>query len=334
VTGATGPTYIDNSINNGDIITVTMTSTAPCVSSSTVTSTGITMTINPIIVPGINVNTTPPTILCAGTPILFTSNIVGGGNSPTYQWSKNGTLIPGATGSTYTDPSLNTGDTIQATLTTSAVCPSSPTALSNKVGVTVSPVVVPSISITANPSGVVPPGTSVTFTATQSGGGATPTYLWKKNNVVIPGAIGDTYTTSSLRDGDRIIAVMQSYAPCASPSVVTSNELAMRIAATGVSAIGNSGSGAWEGSMVLYPNPTTGHFTVGVSWAASHIGKRASIDIINALGQGVYHLELSPTTRDWSHDVWLGEQLANGHYMLRLSSSDGMRTTLPFLLNR
>jgi hypothetical protein len=46
-------------------------------------------------------------------------------------------------------------------------------------------------------------GTSVTFTATPSGTGAT-NYQWKKNGIAISGATSSTYTTSDLVNGDAI----------------------------------------------------------------------------------------------------------------------------------
>jgi hypothetical protein len=51
----------------------------------------------------------------------------------------------------------------------------------------------------------------------------------------------------------------------------------------------------------------------------------------------VYHLELTPsvTNNRWQTQVSLDQGLANGRYMLRVSTDDGsFKTTLPFILNR
>ncbi|AEI49657.1 hypothetical protein Runsl_3282 [Runella slithyformis DSM 19594] len=87
----------------------------------------------------------------------------------------------------------------------------------------------PSVSIAANPTGSITAGTSVTFTATPTNGGTTPTYVWKKNNITISGEMGATYTTTTLAHGDKIKVEMTSNAACASPTTATSNEITMAV---------------------------------------------------------------------------------------------------------
>jgi hypothetical protein len=172
----------------------------------------------------------------------------------------------------------------------------------------------------------------ITFTATQSGGGATPVYQWILNNVDIPNASGDTYKTSTLKDGDRISVRMISYDLCAQPGVVTSNEVVM---GNPVSVATVSG---WDGVISLYPNPTGGRFTIASEWKGGHAGNLVSIDIINVLGQSVYHGELNPdkiqAQGQWHYSIQLDERASSGRYMIRLRSTDGMSTSLPLMINR
>jgi alpha-tubulin suppressor-like RCC1 family protein len=72
-------------------------------------------------------------------------------------------------------------------------------------------------------------GTSVTFTATPTDGGTTPTYQWKKNNNNV-GTDSPTYTDNALADGDIITVVMTSSDPCASSATATSNPIEMEVA--------------------------------------------------------------------------------------------------------
>ncbi len=58
----------------------------------------------------------------------------------------------------YTSAALANGDTIQMRLTSSGACPAVTTVLSNKVSLTVSSVVNPTLAITANPAGPVAAG--------------------------------------------------------------------------------------------------------------------------------------------------------------------------------
>jgi hypothetical protein len=322
-----GPTYVDNSLTNSDVITVEMTSNAGCLSTPTASSNSISTTVTPLVTPGININTVPTTSICAGTVLTFYTNINGGGTAPAYQWYKNGVAIGGAsgTGTVYVDGSLQDQDVVNVELITNAACATSASAMSNDVVVSVSPVVTPSISITA--SSTTLNGAPITFTVMESGGGTVPQYQWTKNNVDIPLETSNTYTTSSLHDGDLIAVKMLSNAPCATPDLVVSNEIKVH------STLGVPAAGGWDGAISLYPNPTTGRFSIAAAWNATHNGKRVAIDILNAIGQNVYHSEVAPGTSQWHYDVQLPEGLANGTYMLRLSG-DGMRSTVPFVLNR
>ena len=312
--GTNGPTYANSQLQNGDVISVVYTSNYPCLTTATATSTPVTITVIPSVTPGISINSTPPTTLCAGTSLTFTTIITGGGSSPTYQWYKNNQPIA-VTTPNYTTATLSNGDSISVQITSSSVCATTPSAMSNKVGLTVQPNVVPTISVTANPSGTIAPGTSVTFSAAFTNGGATPDVLWRKNGAPIPFATGPTYTTTDLHDGDMISARLTSYAPCASPVIVTSNGLRVTMT-TGITQVSSGGN--WDGTVTLYPNPNSGRFTIACEWGAAHRGERVKIEILNTLGQQVFTDELAPATTQWSVPVWLQDNIANGLYQLRL----------------
>ena len=91
------------------------------------------------------------------------------------------------------------------------------------------PSVSTNVSLAASPGNEITPGTSVTFTATPTNGGTAPTYVWKKNDTVIPSESGATYTASDLVDGDKIKVEMTSNDPCASPTMATSNEVTVEV---------------------------------------------------------------------------------------------------------
>src|SRR5690606_21274826 len=124
--------------------------------------------------------------------------------------------------------------------------------ISNKVGVTVSPVLAPAVAITASPASPVPPGQPVTFTAAPTNGGSAPDYLWYLNDVPIAGNNGSTWTTSSLRDGDFVKVRMESKVACPNPPLVFSSSAIMRVARTGIEGVGATGSGP-----LVYPTIVT-----------------------------------------------------------------------------
>lgn len=90
--------------------------------------------------------------------------------------------------------------------------------------VTVNANVVASVSIAADPSGTICPGTSVTFTATPTNGGTHPSYQWKVNGGNV-GTDTNFYTSSSLNHNDQVYCVMTSNASCVTGSPATSNTI-------------------------------------------------------------------------------------------------------------
>jgi hypothetical protein len=327
---AFGSSYTSSALTTGDTIRVVMTSNAVCAANTTAVSNALSPVIIPSVVPGVSINTIPPIVICKGTPVTFTTTSTGTGAAPSYQWYKNGTLIPGANVTTYTDGALNNADTLTIRMTTTATCATMPVATSNKVGVSVSDMVIPTVSISVSPSDIASAGQPLTFTATQSNGGVTPDYQWQRNGVNIPFETGATYTSSTLSPGDHISVKMLSYAPCASPEQVGSNDVVLR------SALGVGSAGSWAGSVSLYPNPTTGRFTIGGSWdGLVQGGQQVRVEVLSGVGQVVHRVELMASAgSSWHTEVALPSGIANGRYMLRVSTGDGMHTVLPFVLNR
>jgi hypothetical protein len=94
--------------------------------------------------------------------------------------------------------------------------------------ITVNPVVAPAVSISANPGNTVCAGTSVSFTAVPTNGGAGPAYQWKLNGSNT-GTNSSTLTLSSVATGDVISCVLTSNAPCLSAATATSNAVIMTV---------------------------------------------------------------------------------------------------------
>src|SRR5205085_11712180 len=70
-------------------------------------------------------------------------------------------------------------------------------------------------------------GTSVSFNATPTNGGSSPTYQWKKNNVNI--TTGSTYNTNTLNTNDAIKCVMTSNGTCITGNPATSNTITVSV---------------------------------------------------------------------------------------------------------
>lgn len=320
--GVIGTTFTVSNPVSGDVIGFSMASSAVCPSPATAIAASITITVLSPVVPGININTqfsTAP-IVCTGTQLNFTANIVGGGTAPVYQWRRNGTLVGTAT-PTYSATNWTSGETVYAVLTSNAQCATPATLNSNVVTVAVNPTVAPTVFITASPGTTFVHGQTVTFTANITGGGPAPTFEWMRNGQVIPGAFGPIYATSNLTGNDTISVRLTSGDPCASPTTAMADPLVTTMTPTAVATV------AGATGVSLYPNPNEGNFTLAIQGGRS--GLRTGIEVLNALGQVVYFREVIIERTDWTIPVELTD-VASGIYLLRLRSEDGGIATLRF----
>src|SRR5690348_17288863 len=286
--GSNSDTYTTTTLNNGDVVTCTLTSNAVCTTTPTANSNSITMTVNPILPVSVSIGASATTI-CAGTSVTFTATPTNGGTTPSYQWQVNGANV-GTNSSTFTSTTLANNDAVTVILTSNASpCATGNPATSNSITMTVNPLLTPSVSITANPGNTICAGTSVTFTANPINGGSTPTYQWKKNAVNIPGATASTYTTSVINNGDVFTVQMTSNATCANPSIVVSPFYTMTVnplptanagpgllpicqgatsAPMGGSVGGGATGGTWSGGAGTWTNandPGNATYTAGLS---------------------------------------------------------------------
>jgi Immunoglobulin domain/Immunoglobulin I-set domain len=214
--GATSSTYTTPATVSGDsgsIFTVTVTNAG-----GTVTSTPATLTVNtpPVI-------TSPPANQTVTVGLTATFSVTATGTAPlTYQWSKNGTAIPGATSSTYTTPATVLGDT--GSLFSVTVTNTAGSATGGPATLTVNSVP----TVTSQPANqTVNVGQTATFSVTASGPG-TLTYQWYKNGTLIPGATSTSYTTPAAVSGDSgshftVIVTNSSGTATGGPATLTVN---------------------------------------------------------------------------------------------------------------
>jgi gliding motility-associated-like protein len=85
----------------------------------------------------------------------------------------------------------------------------------------------PPVITISTPFTTVLKGTSVTFTAAPFSGGSTPVLQWKVNGVNT--ATGNTFTSSTLNNGDVVSCEMTHNNACAAPGPVISNSITMTI---------------------------------------------------------------------------------------------------------
>lgn len=93
----------------------------------------------------------------------------------------------------------------------------------------------PTVAIAAS-SNPICSGTNVTFTAMPVNGGSTPVYQWKKNGTNT-GTNSNTYSTSSLINGDIISCDLTSSLVCLATTSASSNTILMTVNASQVAAV-------------------------------------------------------------------------------------------------
>ncbi len=203
VAGVSGTGLVSGVAGGTAVISYGVTSGSGCVTSSV-----ITVTVNPK--PAAIVSPTGPIVICPSGSVLFTASS-GAGYS--YQWQDASVNIPGATTVTYTASTAGSFDVVVSALGCSA------TSATVIVTVEVGAVVVPSVSVTSSLGTVLcASGTSETFTANPLNGGASPSYQWSVNGVVVGAGASYTYAPAN---GDAISCLLTSNAACAMPDTAS-----------------------------------------------------------------------------------------------------------------
>ena len=278
VSGATyswiGPGGFISNINNPTIANTTpaqsgnyqvMITVNGCTSPVATTS----VSISTPVTPAVSI-TSSATTICAGTAITFTATPVNGGTTPAYQWLLNGKNT-GTNSATYTSSTIANNDVVSCVLTSSVGCYTSPTATSNAISIKVNPITVPTISIVASTATTICAGTSVSFTATATNGGAAPAYQWLLNGANV-GTDAATYTNSSLNTGDIISCVLTSNAICSSTPTAISNTIKFNVVplVTPAVSISASANSICPGTSVTFTaTPTNGGSAPVYQWAVN-----------------------------------------------------------------
>src|SRR4029079_6676370 len=158
-----------------------MTSNDPCSNPATATATSNPITITTTsVTPSVTI-TSSTTSICSGGSVTVTATPTNGGSKPTYQWMINGVNVAGQTTSTFITSTLANGNLVSVIMTSNDPCANPTTATSNPITITTTSVT-PSVNITSGSTSICG-GSSVTFTATPTNGGSTPTYQWMINGM-------------------------------------------------------------------------------------------------------------------------------------------------------
>jgi hypothetical protein len=154
VVGTNSPTYTDNTLAAGDIVTVKMTSNAGCVSTASAISPAVNIAITPSVTPDVTINGN--TAVTQGEITTISAVVVNGGTTPVYQWQDSTAThtwqsINGATGVSIDYEPMASGDKLRCRVTSTASCPVPASVNSNVLEFAVASGLVNSGFVTPNP---------------------------------------------------------------------------------------------------------------------------------------------------------------------------------------
>lgn len=185
------------------------------------------ITVDKNAAPSVSISTSASN-LCAGASALFAATPSGGGSAPTYEWTRNGSVIAGATKDTVTITNVQNNDQISCKLTSSSPCVSSATATSNLFTISTISNLVPTITLSTI-SDTTCIGDVLVINTSISNGGTSPVYKWYLNGNPIFGASSDIFFSNTFVTGDEITCEVTSSLGCANPKTVLSAKKTIKV---------------------------------------------------------------------------------------------------------
>jgi gliding motility-associated-like protein len=195
----------------------------------TALSNAVTLTVQPLVTPTVALAT--PAAQCAGTAFTFNPVPTNAGTAPTYRWFVNNTLV--ASSATYSTTTLANGDQVRVELTpTTGFCATG--GATATVTISLTPVALPVVVISAQTALPACAGSPVTFRFENvTNLGANPQYQWQVDGVAVGGVqtAANTFTSSTLRDGQVVTLSLRTTTACG-PVTVVSNPVRAAISPT------------------------------------------------------------------------------------------------------
>ncbi len=231
-----GREYTPSNVEDGDRIGVSAGSCGPF---ADVAFASTLVRVQPSISPTVSIETLNYTNgMCDNSSVTFRADLRGGVQTPTYHWLINGVKKNTDNSAVFTTNEMKNGYSMQAEVIPNTPCANPSEARSNIIVLQMKPIITPTVIVEPEPQGGICPGTSVVFTASNTGSLYGP-YQWNKNGVIILGSDnGITYSSSDLVNGDKITATLASAAgTCISGLPATSTPIIMSVYSPGPTSV-------------------------------------------------------------------------------------------------
>jgi len=160
--------------------------------------------------------------ICIHTTVRFTAteNV----NVTTYQWQLNDINV-GSNSNIFESSNLKNGDVVKCSIIYDGN--SNSTASSNQIVMSINDNVTPSVTISASSTSITE-GSSVTFTATPTNGGDSPTYQWQINGFPVS-SDNNKYTVTYLSNDDKVGCILTSSMSCITETTAQSNIITISV---------------------------------------------------------------------------------------------------------
>ncbi|HYV93974.1 MAG TPA: M4 family metallopeptidase [Chitinophagales bacterium] len=260
-------------------------------------STSSAVTISIISAPSVSI-TSPGTSICKGTSMTLTVSPSGF----TYQWTKNGTNISGATALTYS--------TTKSGNYACKVTYQCGTITSNTIALTQN--LLPTATITPSGTVTICSGSSITLQANTGN----LSYQWQKSLVNISGATNSSLVVTA--KGNYKVVVTDNATGCSKASAATK----VTVQACKPD---SEGEDVLQHSLTVYPNPTSGDVTISVDMTST-VDEEGAISVKNLLGQVAYSTTV--LLQDGGNEFILHlSDLDSGIYLLELRVGERIYVT-------
>ncbi|MBL4735653.1 MAG: T9SS type A sorting domain-containing protein [Flavobacteriales bacterium] len=225
--GADSSSYENSAMSDTDNVYCAVVNNSGCAAGLIDTSNTITVTIDPVLVPAIAIQSNDSSnTACEGVELTFAANVTNG-EGPVYQWLVNG--MPAGTDSiAFSTSSLADSDIVSCIVLNSSGCASGITDSSNAIAVTIDPVMFPVISIQAgDSSNTVCAGADLYFDAITNNLDS-PFYQWYINGLPV-GTNSDTFSSTMLVDADNVSCTVMNNSGCATGLLDSSNTITVTV---------------------------------------------------------------------------------------------------------
>jgi hypothetical protein len=190
-------------LTNGEVVNCVISAPiSDCYTIYSVNTTGIQITVKPLLVPSITITSNDAdNIICQGQAVIYTAVPLNGGTNPVFQWKKNGAYV-GTNSSIYVLNNPADKDEISCVLTSNEVCILANNVESNKIKLEV-PIV--------NPV-VLKNGYTLTVGTIRNGAA----FQWYKDGQPILGSTSSSYTVTLFGN----YSVLETYKACSKTSSI------------------------------------------------------------------------------------------------------------------